>query len=47
VLLDEAGQAARAYGIVGIPTYVLIDRKGKIAWRKHLLPEDVASLLGP
>ncbi|HEX9850340.1 TlpA disulfide reductase family protein [Candidatus Deferrimicrobium sp.] len=47
VLLDERGQAARAYGVVGIPTYILIDRKGKIAWRKHLLPEDVASLLGP
>jgi len=46
VLLDERGQAARAYGVVGIPTYVLIDRKGKIAWRKHLLPGDIASLLG-
>ena len=30
VLLDERGQAARAYGVVGIPTYILIDRKGKI-----------------
>jgi len=47
VLLDERGQAARAYGVVGIPTYILIDRKGNIAWRKHLLPGDIASLLGP
>jgi len=46
VLLDEQGQAARAYGVVGIPTYVLIDRKGNVAWRGHLLPRDVASLLG-
>ena len=46
VLLDERGQAARAYGVVGIPTYILIDRKGNIAWRKHLLPGDIASLLG-
>ena len=46
VLLDERGQAARAYGVVGIPTYILIDRKGNIAWRKHLLPGDFASLFG-
>ena len=46
VLLDERGQAARAYAVVGIPTYILIDRKGNIAWRKHLLPGDFASLLG-
>jgi peroxiredoxin len=46
VLLDERGEAARAYGVVGIPTYILIDRKGNIAWRKHLLPEEFASFLG-
>ncbi len=46
VLLDERGQAARAYGVVGIPTYILIDRKGNVAWREHLLPGDIASLLG-
>jgi peroxiredoxin len=46
VLLDERGQAARSYGVVGIPTYILIDRNGNIAWRKHLLPADFASLLG-
>ena len=46
VLLDERGQAARAYGVVGIPTYVLIDRKGNVAWREHLLPGNIASLLG-
>jgi len=47
VLLDERGQAARAYGVVGIPTYILIDRKGDVVWREHLLPGDIASLLGP
>jgi len=46
VLLDERGQAARAYGVVGIPTYILIDRKGNVVWREHLLPGDIASLLG-
>ncbi len=45
VLLDERGRAARSYQVVGIPTYILIDRKGNIAWRKHLLPGDLATLL--
>jgi len=46
VLLDERGQAARAYGIVGIPTYVLIDRRGNVAYREHVLPGDITRLLG-
>jgi len=46
VLLDERGQAARAYGIVGIPTYVLIDRRGNIVYREHVLPGDITRILG-
>jgi peroxiredoxin len=46
VLLDERGQAARAYGIVGIPTYVLIDRRGIVAYREHVLPGDITRILG-
>jgi peroxiredoxin len=46
VLLDERGQAARAYGIVGIPTYVLIDRRGNVAYRDHVLPRDITRFLG-
>lgn len=39
VLLDENGSVARKYQVVGIPTYVLIDRKGDVAYRGHELPE--------
>ena len=46
VLLDERGQAARAYGIVGIPTYILIDRRGNMVYREHVLPGDITPLLG-
>jgi peroxiredoxin len=46
VLLDERGQAARAYGIVGIPTYVLIDRRGNVAYRGHVLPGEITRILG-
>jgi peroxiredoxin len=42
VLLDERGQAARAYGVVGIPTYVLIGREGFIVYKSHTLPGDVS-----
>ncbi|HSQ15324.1 MAG TPA: TlpA disulfide reductase family protein [Candidatus Binatia bacterium] len=45
VLLDEHGQAAKAYGVVGIPTYVLIDRRGYVAYRDHVLPGDISRYL--
>jgi peroxiredoxin len=45
VLLDERGRAARSYGVVGIPTYILIDRKGNIAWRNYLFPGELATFL--
>jgi len=45
VLLDGRGQVARAYGVVGIPTYVLIDRRGIVAYREHVLPGDIARYL--
>jgi peroxiredoxin len=45
VLLDERGQAARAYGVVGVPTYVLIGRDGKVVYREHVLPADFSRYL--
>jgi peroxiredoxin len=45
VLLDERGDAARAFGVVGIPTYVLIGREGKVLYREHVLPGDISRYL--
>jgi len=45
VLLDERGQVARAFGVVGIPTYVLIDRGGTIVYRENVLPADISRYL--
>jgi peroxiredoxin len=45
VLLDEKGQVARAYGVAGIPTYVLIGRDGKVIYREHVLPGDLSLYL--
>ena len=38
VLLDRKGTVARRYRVVGIPTYILIDRKGKVVYRGHDTP---------
>ena len=45
VLLDLQGQVARAYEVVGIPTYVLIGREGKVLYREHVLPGDISRYL--
>jgi peroxiredoxin len=42
VLLDERGQVARAYGVVGIPTYILIGRGGTVVYRENVLPGDIS-----
>jgi peroxiredoxin len=39
VLLDRRGKVARKYKVVGIPTYILLDREGKVVYRDHDLPE--------
>lgn len=38
VLLDRKGTVARMYRVVGIPTYILIDRKGKVVYRGYDIP---------
>jgi peroxiredoxin len=39
VLLDRRGRVARKYKVIGIPTYILLDREGKVLFREHDLPE--------
>jgi len=45
VLLDERGTVAHDYGIVGIPTYVLVGRDGAVVYRGNSLPRDLSSFL--
>jgi len=38
VLLDRDGSVASSYGILGVPTYVLIDKKGNKRFQENFLP---------
>jgi len=39
VLMDQSGAVARKFHVVGIPTYILIDRSGNVAFRGYEFPE--------
>jgi len=45
VLLDEAGNVAGAYDLVGIPTMVLISRDGKILSKQYFAIDDILEML--
>lgn len=45
VLLDVNGKAARKFRVVGIPTYVLLDKGGKIVFFGNALPGSIESYL--
>jgi len=39
VLMDRRGGVARKYHVVGIPTYILIDRSGNVVFRGYEIPD--------
>ncbi|MDD5084968.1 MAG: TlpA disulfide reductase family protein [Candidatus Omnitrophica bacterium] len=45
VLIDSTGQIAKQYGITGIPTAILIDKKGDVKYRGHSLPDKIEEVL--
>lgn len=45
VLLDRDGAVSRRFGIAGVPTYVLIGRDGRVAFRENALPDDLEKFL--
>jgi len=40
VLLDRDTNIARAYKILGVPTYILIDKTGRIVFKGNYFPKD-------
>jgi peroxiredoxin len=45
VLFDEKGDVSRKYGVMGIPTQIIIDKKGNIQDQFTQLPEDLKGYL--
>jgi peroxiredoxin len=41
VLLDQDGEAANSFGLLGVPTYILIDKKGYILFRGYSFSEKI------
>lgn len=39
VFLDTDTEVAHSYNILGVPTYILIDKKGNISFTDHYFPE--------
>ena len=45
VLLDQDSAAASSYNLVGIPTFILINKNGEIVFRDHYFPKQYKNLL--
>ena len=45
VLLDRNGKVARQYRVLGIPTYVVLDKKGEIVYSGNELPPSLEKYL--
>jgi len=45
MLLDNQGSLADKYDLVGVPTYVFLDREGKVVSKPHSFPDNYKNLL--
>ena len=45
ILRDKDGSCAQSFGIVGIPTYILIDKEGKVVAKENSMPKNYKDLL--
>ena len=39
VLLDTDAEVAGAFGILGVPTYILINKEGHVVFNNHYFPQ--------
>ena len=44
VLLDKSGVLADQYDLLGVPTYVFLDKTGRLISEEHTLPSNYKSL---
>lgn len=45
VLLDKDTSTAGAYAIFGVPTYIIVDKKGYIRFQNNIFPQDYKELI--
>jgi len=45
ILLDKEGLLADNYGVIGVPTYIFLDKGGKVVSTEHTLPAYYKDLL--
>ena len=45
ILLDQDSSVAQKYGIIGVPTIILISRQGEVVSVAHALPDNYKKLL--
>ncbi|MDP2927835.1 MAG: TlpA disulfide reductase family protein [Candidatus Omnitrophota bacterium] len=45
ILLDEAGLLADKYDLMGVPTYIFLDKTGEVISQANSLPDNYKSLL--
>ena len=45
VLLDEEGEAAQQYGLVGVPSTILLAKGGKVIYYGFALPQNIEQLM--
>lgn len=47
ILTDESGAVASSYGILGVPTFVVIDRKGKVLFSDNHFQKEKIERFNP
>jgi peroxiredoxin len=45
VLLDKGMELTDSYGLIGVPTFIFLNKAGKVVAQTHRLPADYQSLL--
>jgi peroxiredoxin len=45
VLLDQDGKVSQSFGIMGVPTYVIIDKEGRIVFQDNYFPNEYKDLI--
>lgn len=45
VLLDQDKSVAKSFGVLGVPTYILINQEGNIVFKDYYFPQEYKSLI--